>query len=107
MLYLQEERKFATGAMKILKNPLSISLTSVVLLLSLVTGCSTPVETKSETISKTPSQDCTPGYSPCLPELSDYDCKGGQGNGPGYTGPVRVFGVDKYELDRDGNGYAC
>ena len=34
--------------------------------------------------------NCTPGYSPCLTPASDYDCAGGSGNGPGYTGLVYV-----------------
>jgi hypothetical protein len=53
------------------------------------------------------SSNCTPGYSPCLPPASDYDCKDGKGNGPKYTGPVRVTGSDPYGLDRDGDGKAC
>jgi hypothetical protein len=44
----------------------------------------------------------------CLnPAASDYDCAGGSGNGPYYTGPVRVVGPDHFGLDRDGDGYAC
>jgi resuscitation-promoting factor RpfB len=53
------------------------------------------------------SRNCTPGYSPCLPPASDYDCRGGSGNGPKRTGPVRVTGSDPYDLDRDGDGKAC
>ena len=54
------------------------------------------------------SGDCTPGYSPCLPSASDYDCAGGSGNGPKYVaGPVRVSGSDPYDLDRDGDGTGC
>jgi len=53
------------------------------------------------------TRNCTPGYSPCLPPASDYDCRGGSGNGPKYTGPVRVTGSDPYDLDRDGDGKAC
>jgi hypothetical protein len=53
------------------------------------------------------SSNCTPGYSPCLPPALDYDCRGGSGNGPKYTGPVRVTGSDPYDLDRDGDGKAC
>ena len=53
------------------------------------------------------SRNCTPGYSPCLPPASDYDCRGGSGNGPKYTGPVQVTGSDAYDLDRDGDGKAC
>lgn len=54
---------------------------------------------------------CTPGYDPCLAPASDYDydCAGGSGDGPGYTGPVRVTGSDPYQLDADadGDGVAC
>jgi hypothetical protein len=51
---------------------------------------------------------CNPNYSGCLkPDASDYDCAGGSGNGPYYTGPVRVIGYDQYGLDRDGDGWAC
>jgi resuscitation-promoting factor RpfB len=31
-----------------------------------------------------PPSNCTPGYSPCLPPASDYDCAGGSGDGPEY-----------------------
>ncbi|WP_298748340.1 PASTA domain-containing protein [uncultured Nocardioides sp.] len=54
-----------------------------------------------------PVASCTPGYDPCLTPMSDYDCAGGSGDGPGYTGPVRVTGTDPYGLDNDGDGYAC
>jgi hypothetical protein len=50
---------------------------------------------------------CTTGYSPCLPPASDYDCAGGSGNGPEYTGLVYVTGSDPYDLDADGDGVAC
>lgn len=50
---------------------------------------------------------CTPGYDPCLAPASDYDCAGGSGDGPAYTGPVRVTGSDPYQLDADGDGVAC
>jgi hypothetical protein len=50
---------------------------------------------------------CTPGYSPCLPPASDYDCYGGTGDGPDYTGPVRVTGSDPYGLDYDYDGFGC
>jgi resuscitation-promoting factor RpfB len=51
--------------------------------------------------------NCTPGYSPCLPPASDYDCLGGTGDGPAYTGFVRVTGSDPYGLDGDGDGFGC
>lgn len=52
--------------------------------------------------------NCTPGYDPCLPPASDYDCAGGSGNGPKYVeGPVRVTGSDPYRLDADHDGIGC
>jgi hypothetical protein len=52
---------------------------------------------------------CDPNYAgACLdPNSSDYDCDNGEGNGPDYTGPVRVIGSDPHGLDRDGDGSAC
>ena len=63
-------------------------------------GTSTPI---------TSTQRCHPSYKgACLdPNASDYDCAGGKGNGPKYTGPVRVVGPDDFGLDPDGDGYAC
>jgi hypothetical protein len=52
-------------------------------------------------------RNCTPGYKPCLPRASDYDCKGGSGDGPKYTGRVRVTGSDPYGLDADNDGIGC
>jgi hypothetical protein len=79
-----------------------------------------PARTKTVTVTARPKprsaggketqsrpRNCTPGYSPCLAPASDYDCRGGSGNGPKYTGPVRVTGSDPYDLDRDGDGKAC
>jgi hypothetical protein len=53
--------------------------------------------------------DCDPNYSgACLkPDSPDYDCEGGSGNGPDYTGPVQVVGADPYDLDANGDGYGC
>lgn len=53
--------------------------------------------------------NCHPSYAgACLdPNASDYDCAGGSGNGPLYTGPVQVVGPDVFDLDRDGDGYGC
>ena len=53
--------------------------------------------------------DCDQNYTgACVPIDSDVDCAGGSGNGPSYVaGPVRVVGVDIYDLDRDGDGVAC
>jgi hypothetical protein len=53
--------------------------------------------------------DCDPNYEgQCLDSNSpDYDCEGGSGDGPDYTGPVTVVGDDHFGLDRDGDGSAC
>ncbi len=53
-----------------------------------------------------PDRDCHSSYEPCVPIVSDVDCEG-VGDGPVYTGPVRVIGPDEYGLDRDGNGLGC
>ncbi len=52
---------------------------------------------------------CDPSYEgACLdPSAGDYDCAGGRGDGPKYTGPVTVVGDDHFGLDRDGDGRAC
>jgi resuscitation-promoting factor RpfB len=53
--------------------------------------------------------ECDPNYTgACLdPYASDYDCEGGSGNGPDYTGTVTVVGEDHYGLDADGDGTGC
>jgi len=54
------------------------------------------------------AEECNPNYSGCLdPYASDYDCEGGSGNGPLYTGTVEVIGYDEYELDDDADGIGC
>lgn len=55
-----------------------------------------------------PAPSCHPSYSGCLdPNASDYDCAGGGGNGPYYTGRVEVYGPDPFGLDNDGDGIGC
>lgn len=56
-----------------------------------------------------PASNCHPSYQgACLdPNASDYDCAGGSGNGPEYTGYVTVVGYDEYGLDADGDGAGC
>jgi endonuclease YncB( thermonuclease family) len=55
-----------------------------------------------------PAGNCHPSYEgACLQIGVDYDCAGGSGNGPLYTGKVRVVGWDEYKLDRDGDGWGC
>ncbi len=52
---------------------------------------------------------CDSNYADaCVPISSDVDCAAGSGNGPAYFGGVaRIVGSDIYDLDRDGDGYAC
>lgn len=54
-------------------------------------------------------RSCDPNYGDtCLdPDAIDYDCEGGSGDGPQYTGLVQVVGTDVYDLDRDGDGTGC
>jgi hypothetical protein len=61
------------------------------------------------TTTTTTQASCDPNYSgACLdPNSADYDCEGGTGDGPDYTGPVTVVGDDHYDLDSDGDGSAC
>ena len=61
------------------------------------------------TTAPAPAANCHPSYvGACLdPFASDYDCEGGSGNGPKYTGPVRVVGPDDFGLDSDNDGYGC
>ncbi len=68
-----------------------------------------PPTTEAQIQPAAPTSSCSPGYSPCLPPASDYDCAGGSGNGPEYTGTVSVDGSfgDPYDLDRDGDGVGC
>ncbi|WP_249354225.1 G5 domain-containing protein [Microbacterium sp. 2FI] len=52
---------------------------------------------------------CDSNYADaCVPVASDVDCASGSGNGPAYfDGVARVVGVDIYDLDRNGDGFAC
>ena len=64
----------------------------------------------TEASSAVTKRKCDPGYrGACLkPNVSDYDCAGGSGNGPYYVrGPIRVVGRDHYRLDADHDGIAC
>jgi hypothetical protein len=66
-------------------------------------------QAEAEESAEAESSECDPSYSgACLdPYASDYDCEGGSGDGPSYTGPVAVVGDDHYGLDADGDGYGC
>ncbi len=54
-------------------------------------------------------RNCDPNYEgACLdPNSPDYDCAGGNGNGPDYTGRVYVVGDDHFDLDANDDGVAC
>ena len=57
-----------------------------------------------------PSAGCHTSYAgACLrADSDDYDCKGGDGDGPDYVGgAVRVVGPDDFGLDGDRDGTAC
>lgn len=76
-----------------------------------VTAAPAPIATLAPApiMTQPPAQSCHPSYQgACLnPSASDYDCAGGSGNGPYYTGQVTVVGPDVFDLDRDGDGYGC
>jgi len=66
------------------------------------------VSSGADTSDSSGGDKCTPGYSPCLPPASDYDCAGGSGDGPKYVeGVVEVTGSDPYGLDSNGDGLGC
>jgi len=46
---------------------------------------------------------CEPGYTPCLPIVSDLDC----GDIDDSLKPIHVTGSDPYRLDGDGDGFGC
>jgi hypothetical protein len=59
---------------------------------------------------RTPAQDCDPSYPDvCIPVgAGDYDCAGGQGDGPNFIeGPLQVLPPDPHDLDPDGDGVGC
>jgi hypothetical protein len=81
---------------------LRLALVLVLLLTSVSSGLAAPA-------MKKPAKRCHPSYKgACLdPNASDYDCRGGRGNGPMYTGRVRVVGPDVFRLDADHDGWGC
>jgi hypothetical protein len=86
-------------------------LTVVFASLALAGGATTAAAAASAPEAKKPpaKAKCHPSYKgACLdPYASDYDCAGGSGNGPKYTGAVRVVGPDVFRLDSDGDGWGC
>jgi hypothetical protein len=83
--------------------------TSLLLALFVAAAAAALADTEQEGSEReVPAQDCHPSYSGCLDaKASDYDCIGGSGNGPRYTGRVRVLGPDVFQLDADGDGWGC
>jgi hypothetical protein len=77
-------------------------------LLVLITALATGVVSQSS-VSAATTRKCHPSYKlKCLdPRASDYDCIGGNGNGPKYTGLVKVVGRDVFRLDSDHDGWGC
>lgn len=74
------------------------------------TGISVTREATGGTTTGGPPPECDQNYKgACLdPEAEDYDCAGGEGDGPEYVeGPIAVVGEDRFDLDSDGNGTAC
>jgi hypothetical protein len=62
----------------------------------------------AELVAEEEASECDPNYSGCLdPSAYDYDCEGGSGDGPEYTGTVTVVGEDPYGLDADSDGTGC
>ncbi|HEY8502239.1 MAG TPA: hypothetical protein VIL21_06100 [Solirubrobacterales bacterium] len=66
-------------------------------------------EAEEEAAAEEEASECDPNYSgACLdPNAYDYDCEGGSGDGPEYTGTVTVVGEDHYGLDANSNGVGC
>jgi hypothetical protein len=78
-------------------------------LASLSLVCGVAAVDASAAADKQKPRKCHPSYKgKCLdPNASDYDCIGGSGNGPKYTGLVRVVGPDVFRLDADHDGWGC
>ena len=70
---------------------------------------STAVANTGDAQASAAKRKCHTSYrGHCLkPNASDYDCIGGSGNGPYYTGRVRVVGPDVFRLDADRDGIGC
>jgi hypothetical protein len=90
---------------------LTSRVTVVLVSLTLASGVTAAGASATSPAAKRPPKpaSCHPSYKgACLdPNASDYDCVGGSGNGPKYTGKVRVVGPDAFRLDADGDGWGC
>jgi hypothetical protein len=79
----------------------------------------TPTPRSAQPPASQTQSGCHPAYSGgrdratggCIrANVGDYDCWPGSGDGPNFvSGPVKVLvrGVDPFNLDRDGDGWAC
>ena len=84
----------------------STVISTLIIIIAVVIGLVYMTSMSEEKTSST--SNCHPSYSGCLrADASDYDCVGGSGNGPYYTGRVMVIGPDVFGLDRDGDGIGC
>ena len=74
-----------------------------------IDNCTSPEPVIVQPTVSQPGPTCHPSYQGAclLVGAGDYDCRGGTGNGPNYTGRVRVVGPDKFDLDRDNDGIGC
>jgi hypothetical protein len=75
----------------------------------LVTSALASAGCLDESASTGAAGGCDPNYEGARldPNASDYDCSGGSGDGPKYTGRVNVVGSDPFDLDADGDGVGC
>ncbi len=93
-----------------MKRPLATLALLTVLIVAAVSRADTGATgTRTDTGETAANGVCHPSYEgACLDRNSyDYDCEGGNGDGPDYTGEVTVVGDDPFDLDRDGDGTAC
>jgi hypothetical protein len=93
-----------TEGVTVLATRLALLLTSLALAAGGLAGAAAAASPDAKRPKK-----CHPSYTgACLdPNASDYDCIGGSGNGPKYTGKVRVVGPDVFRLDTDHDGWGC
>jgi beta-lactam-binding protein with PASTA domain len=71
------------------------------------TGRLMPGRVVTLVVDREPPPPPTNDYLPPLPPAYDYDCAGGTGDGPAYTGTVQVVGDDIYGLDANSDGWGC
>lgn len=81
----------------------------IVAALAIVTGLALIPIGSGPASAHNKGRHCTRGYRECLHPASDYDCRGGSGNGPRYTGLVHLTrgSSDPYGLDSDNDGLGC